>query len=98
VRVVRAVLEGVSPGDLGPLARKIAAHPDTVAILAAIGDRLHLCVARSEGVELDAAAVLGALCAELGGKGGGRPAFAQGSAPSADRAHVEAVLQRYPQP
>jgi len=93
VRVVRAVWEGRPPADLRALAQKVSAHPDVVALLASLGERTHLCIARGEEVDVDAAALLRSACGQLGGKGGGQPHLAQGSAPAADRTRVEEVLE-----
>jgi alanyl-tRNA synthetase len=60
--------------------------------LFSINERTHLCFARAEELSLDAAALLRGACEALDGKGGGRPAVAQGSASVTDRSRVEAVL------
>jgi alanyl-tRNA synthetase len=93
LRVVRAVLEERTPADLRALAQKVTAYPDTVALLASLGERTHLCVACATEVEMDAAALLRAACEPLGGKGGGQPHLAQGSAPAAGRRRVEEALR-----
>ena len=93
-RIVWAVLEGYEPADLRSLAQRMIATPDTVVLLAAVRERTHLCVARSEGLEVDAPTLLRSVCDLLGGKGGGRPHFAQGSAPTTDRRQVEDALRR----
>jgi alanyl-tRNA synthetase len=92
--IVRALLEGHAPDQLRVLALKTAAQPGGVALLASLADRVHLCFARAEGVSLDAAVLLRIACAELGGRGGGQPHVAQGSAPPTDRERVEEVLSR----
>ncbi|HID88813.1 MAG TPA: alanyl-tRNA editing protein [Anaerolineae bacterium] len=93
-RIIWAVLEGYEPADLRSLAQRIIATPDTVVLLAAVRERTHLCVARSEGLEIDAPTLLHSVCDLLGGRGGGRPNFAQGSAPTTDRRQVEDALRR----
>ncbi|MCS7283003.1 MAG: DHHA1 domain-containing protein [Anaerolineae bacterium] len=93
VRVARAVLEGRDPAELRTLALSIASREKTVAVLAGLGERVHLCVACAEGTA-DAVAILRVLCDRLGGKGGGQARFAQGSAPAAPRAQVEAALEQ----
>ncbi len=93
LRVVSQVLDDQPPGDLRVLAHKITGHEDTLALLASLfEERVHLCFARAEGVDLDAAALLRTALEELDGKGGGRPTIAQGSAPLADRQRAEAAL------
>ncbi len=93
VRVARAVLEGRDPTELRALALAIASREKTLAMLAGLGERVHLCVACAEGTA-DAVVLLRALCDALGGKGGGQARFAQGSAPAAPRPQVEAALEQ----
>jgi len=83
---------GELPGDLRALAQELAQRPSMVALLISVGERTHLCFARAEGVDLDAAALLREACTQLGGKGGGRPHLAQGSAPATDVARAQTVL------
>lgn len=95
LRVAWAVEENWDPADLRALAQKVAAHPDTVALVASVGgERVHLCVACAEGVPADATALLRAVAEPLGGKGGGQARFAQGSAPAAPRRQVEEALMK----
>jgi alanyl-tRNA synthetase len=91
-RVVSRVWERREPGEVRALAQELAQLPGVVALLGSVGERTHLCFARAEGVDLDVAALLQEACGQLGGKGGGRPHLAQGSAPPADVAQVETVL------
>jgi alanyl-tRNA synthetase len=91
-RVVWKIWEGRDPGEMRALAQQLAQRPAMVALLSSIGERTHLCFARAEEVDLDAAALLREACAQLGGKGGGRPNMAQGSAPAADTAKVRTLL------
>ncbi len=93
LRAVWAVEEGWEMADLRALAQKVVAHPNTVALLASLGERVHLCVACAEGVPTDATALLRTVAEPLEGKGGGQPRFAQGSAPAASRERVEAALE-----
>jgi len=91
-RVVRRAWEGRDPAELRALAQELARRPGMVALLASVGERTHLCFARAEGPGPDVAALLREACARLGGKGGGQPHLAQGSAPVTDLAHVNTVL------
>ncbi len=93
LRVVWAVEENWDPADLRVLAQKVVAQPHTVALLASLGERVHLCVACAEGSPADATALLRAVAEPLGGKGGGQARFAQGSAPAVPREQVEAALK-----
>jgi alanyl-tRNA synthetase len=100
-RVVWRVLDGrggsasFSPDELRALAQELAQHQDMVALLAGVGaERVHLVFARkTDGeVDLNVGALLQDVAKRLGGKGGGRPFLAQGSAPASEPEHVEAVL------
>jgi alanyl-tRNA synthetase len=94
--VVQRVWEKRDPGALRLLASKLIDHPNVVALLASLGERTHLCIARSEGVAVDAAVLLGRACEQLEGKGGGQSHFAQGSAPATDLSRIEEVLEGLP--
>jgi alanyl-tRNA synthetase len=91
-RVVGAVWQERSPNELRVLALKLADHRDVVALLFSANDRVHFCFARAENLNLNVNNLLQEACAELGGKGGGRPNVAQGSAPRADVESVRTVL------
>lgn len=91
-RVVRRIWERREPGELRALAQELVQRPGVVALLAGVGERTHLCFARAEGLDLDVAVLLREACVHLGGKGGGRPHLAQGSAPATDCSRVEAAL------
>ena len=80
------------PEELRILAQELAQRPGVVALLTSVGERTHLCFARAEEVDLDVAALLREACAQLGGKGGGQPHLAQGSAPATDVAQARTVL------
>lgn len=61
------------------LAHKLVAAPSTVALLAVTeGQGVKLVFARSANLTSDMNALLRAACTELGGRGGGKPDFAQG--------------------
>jgi len=93
-RVVWKVWEppGKPPGELRALAQELAQHPSVVALLVSVGERTDLCFARAEDADPDVAALLREACTQLGGKGGGRPDLAQGSAPATNAAHARTVL------
>jgi alanyl-tRNA synthetase len=92
-RIVGAVWQQRSPGELQALARKLADHSDVVALLFSVSERVHFCFARGETVDLDVNLLVQETCAQLDGKGGGRPHVAQGSAPGASVDQVESVLR-----
>ena len=83
---------GELPGELRELALELSHLSDVVALLAGVGERVHLCFACAEGLDLDVASLLREACSRLGGKGGGQPRLAQGSAPVTDPKRVRAVI------
>ena len=80
------------PGELRALAQTLIQRQSLVALLASVDDRVHLCFACAKDVDLDASELLQEACTRLGGKGGGQPHLAQGSAPVADEGRIEAIL------
>jgi alanyl-tRNA synthetase len=89
LRVVRADFPGRAPEDLKHLARRLVAHSRTVAMLAAGGEgeeKGYFAFACSEDVDLHMGTLLRRACEAVGGRGGGRPDFAQGGVPVAARA------------
>jgi alanyl-tRNA synthetase len=93
IRVIGKVWDWREPEALGRMARSLAEQADAVALLFSIGERTHLCFARGEAVDVDMNRLLQEACRRLGGKGGGRPHAAQGSAPAADLADVEGLAR-----
>jgi alanyl-tRNA synthetase len=72
-------------------------QPGTVALLGLAGEKIQLIMARSaDWPELDMVALLRGTMAALaggeGGRGGGRPDFAQGGGGPADMARLQAAL------
>jgi alanyl-tRNA synthetase len=78
VAVVATAMEGWDANGLKLVASQIAARPAHIAILISSPPPAALVVARSADVRADCAAILQALTARFGGKGGGRPELAQG--------------------
>ena len=105
----RELLEAIEPhGDVGLIAhtwqnRDIAylkrvasllvAQPKTVALLGSTGAALSLVFAHSKDLSIDLAALLKAAAAQLGGKGGGSPDFAQAGGPAVNEAQLKATLE-----
>jgi alanyl-tRNA synthetase len=87
VRVVRANLAGRGPDDLKMLAQRLVARPQTAALLGGggAGDKGHLVFARSADLEFHAGTLLSQACQVIGGRGGGRPEFAQGGGPDGEK-------------
>ena len=91
-RVVWRVWEQREPGELRALAQALAQRPRVTALLVSVGQRTHLCFSRADGLDLDMVDLLRRACTQLGGKGGGQPHLAQGSASVVDTTQVEAVI------
>jgi alanyl-tRNA synthetase len=75
-RLVLAAVDGDASGLKG-LASAIAAHPGYIAILVSTARPAVVVVARSQDVRLGAHETIGALTAQFGGRGGGKPDLAQ---------------------
>ena len=83
VRIVVHRIAG-SMKDLLPLSKQLAENPNVVAILGAAGETASVVVTRGANGRVDSAALLAAPVDVLGGKGGGRPDFAQGGGPNVE--------------
>jgi alanyl-tRNA synthetase len=84
MRMVRAYLAERSPEDLKHLAQRLAGRPQTVALLGASGGadgKGFFTFARSDDVDLHMGILVRRACEAIGGRGGGRPQFAQGGGP-----------------
>lgn len=96
VHVVRLTLPGYELALVKEAARRLVAHPGVVALLGTGQPDAQLVFARAEDVDVDMSSLIRTACAAAGGRGGGRPPFAQGSIPDAsllDRALDAAVQQ-----
>ena len=105
----RELLSSISPrGDFGlimqtwlnrdaaylkRMANLLTAQPKTVALLGATGESLALVFARSKDLSIDLAALLKAVAARLGGKGGGSPDFAQAGGPTVSEEQLAETLR-----
>jgi alanyl-tRNA synthetase len=76
------------------MANVLTAQPKTVALLGATGQSLALVFARSKDLSIDLAALLKAAAAQLGGKGGGSPDFAQAGGPAVSEDQLAAAISR----
>jgi alanyl-tRNA synthetase len=88
LRVVRAHFVGRAMDDLKHLAQRLIAHPQTVALLGTEGqgeEKSYFTFACSDDLELDMGTLVRQACQVIGGRGGGRPNFAQGGGPDGSR-------------
>lgn len=90
-RVVVKVFPGRDLEEVKLLAHAIVAAGPAVVFLAASGDTHRLIFARSPQVAVDCGKLLSEVCKANGGRGGGRPEFAQGGIPTG--AQIEDLLQ-----
>ena len=82
--IVAQALEGWDAAGLKALAAGVAAHPGAAAAMFSATSPALVVIARAPDVAVDAAAVLKALVARFGGKGGGKPDLAQGGGLTGD--------------
>jgi alanyl-tRNA synthetase len=78
VKLAAAALPGWDVNAIKAIASRIVEHPGHVAVLLSEPGPSSIVVARSADLAVDSGAVLKALVAKHGGKGGGRPELAQG--------------------
>ena len=87
LKLVTAGLPGWDVAGIKTIASRIVERPAHVAVLLSEPAPSSIVIARSAGLALDSGAILKALIAKHGGKGGGRAELAQGggiTAPAAD--------------
>jgi alanyl-tRNA synthetase len=88
VRLVRAHFPERTPDELKFLAQRLIAQPQTAALLGSgqkATEKGHLVFARSADVDVHMGTLMRQACEVIGGRGGGRPEFAQGGAPKGDQ-------------
>jgi len=78
-----AIVTGELPGAdidlLRAVGKAVAAHPERAALLAAVtSDATHVLASRGDACDIDCGALVRALAAAAGGRGGGRPDHAEG--------------------
>jgi len=71
-----------SAADVGALATRLAGYSDCVALLAWAGEKSQLTFTRGSAVIADMGKLMRIACEAIGGRGGGRPDWAQGGAES----------------
>ena len=89
-RVVRLAFDGRDLVLLREAARRLTQQHGVIALLATSQPRPQLVFACSGDVIADMGDLMRVACAAIGGRGGGRPQFAQGGAP--EGAHVNSAL------
>lgn len=87
-QVVQAHFGGRTLDDLKHLAQRLVTHPQTVALLATqgkVGENSYFTFARSDDLDVHMGTLVRHACEMVGGRGGGRPNFAQGGGLQGDR-------------
>jgi alanyl-tRNA synthetase len=96
VRAVIASVEGYDASSIKPLVSAASAQPDGVAVLFGGSSPNIVAAARHAGAtSVDCGALVKALCARFGGKGGGRPDMAQGGGLVASAADLVAFAREW---
>ena len=94
-RLVISLQQGIQMNELKTLAEKLTEQPDVLAVLfAKNGDTLMYQLARGKGVKQSIRELIQAVNAAVGGKGGGRDDFAQGSAPISGASDVDGTAEQ----
>jgi alanyl-tRNA synthetase len=86
-RIVQALFAGRTLEDLKHLAQRLIAQPSTVALLATRGqddENSYFTFARTDDLDANMGTLVRQACETIGGRGGGRPNFAQGGGPDGD--------------
>jgi len=92
-RCVIAFVDGHDAATLKPLAASACGAGADVAVVFSGEPAWLVACARADGQAFDCGALIKALCARFGGRGGGRPESAQGGGMSATRAELEQAVR-----
>jgi alanyl-tRNA synthetase len=85
LKIVSRIFEDRDPEELKLLAHRLVDREGVIALLASReGGMARLVFARSSGVSADMNELMKAACERLGGRGGGKPDFAQGGGSKVD--------------
>jgi alanyl-tRNA synthetase len=94
VRLVVHELTSDDPLNMRELARQLVSEPGAVALLGVGDQKVQLCFARSDDIEIDMVSLVRSTAEILGSRGGGgQPDFAQGGGSLADDQQLDAVLE-----
>lgn len=92
--VIVEALDGWEASGLKAIATAAAATPGVCIAVFSLSNPALAVIARASGSAVDAAAVLKSLIGRFGGKGGGKPEFAQGGGLSAPTAEIVAAARQ----
>ena len=90
--LITAVFEGRDAGELRLLASRLTAGNGVVALLGTADEKAQMIFARSADLPFNMGALLKDAATQLGGRGGGQPAFAQGGGVTATSAQLNEVI------
>ncbi|MGN0792448.1 MAG: DHHA1 domain-containing protein [Christensenellales bacterium] len=94
-RLVVSLQQGARMNELKTLAEKLTEQPEAVAVLFSLnGETLMYQLARGKAVKNSMRELIQAVNAAVGGKGGGRDEFAQGSAAVGGATDVEGTVEQ----
>ena len=94
VKLAAAALSGWDAAGLKTIASRIVERPGYLAVLVSEPAPSAVVVARSADVSRDCGALLRAIVARHGGKGGGKPEMAQGGGVTSPTADVLATVRK----
>ncbi len=92
--LITASFDGRDTGELRLLASRLTEGENVVALLGTAGEKAHLIFSRSANLGQNMGALLKEAVGQLGGRGGGQPAFAQGGGVTATVGQVQAVIDQ----
>jgi alanyl-tRNA synthetase len=88
MRLVVAAIHHLTAEDVKHLVPRLVSRPHTAALLGwSDEDKAQLTFGRSDDLPFHMGRLIGLACAQIAGRGGGRPDFAQGGGPHPDRLH-----------
>ncbi len=90
IRLYSGIFESMDRKTLTDAANEFV-NEGAACVLGSIGERFMLIVACAPSIRVDCVAVMNEALGKIGGRGGGKPGFAAGGAPEADRAEEAMV-------
>lgn len=92
--LISASFDGRDARELRLLASRLTTGENVVALLGTAGEKSQLIFSRSANLNANMGALLKEAVGQLGGRGGGQPAFAQGGGVSATVDQIRAVIDQ----